>query len=86
MQWQRQGRCEGGMPQKFVFPPVFPPTFCEIKKKWAKCHEKIGIFLYEVVKTDDLLRVFPPWSGQNQGRFEGLAPFLPPVVDAPVPV
>ncbi len=87
-QWRRQegARGWGQMPPKILScPPSFPPpTFCEMKKKWANFlwnHEKMGIFLYEVVKTDVFLRVLPPWSGKNKGLFEGLAPLknvLPP--------
>ena len=44
----------------FVLPPVSPPpppSLSEIKKK-------MEILLCKVVKTDDILRVFPLWSGQ----------------------
>ncbi len=51
-------------------PSSFPPTFCEIKKKWAKFlwnHEKMDIFLYERSgQNRKLFKGLAPWSGQNQ--------------------
>ncbi len=66
----------GKCPRKFCLAPP-PPHFPWNQEKNGQLSVKSwkkGHFPVQSGKNRRFLRVFPPWSGQNQGLFDGLAP------------
>ena len=64
-QWRHQGWGKGGK---------CPPQILSCFPNFEWNQEKMGIFLYKLVKTDNFLRVFPPWSAQKRWFLRVLPP------------